>query len=622
MVCPNKETSMSYSHRRRVSLWCAFILFCPAGLLTSPEASNGDQKKSGPVPVRLVKTGEGYQLLRGGKPFFVKGAGGAGSRKGLAAAGANSVRTWNSDRLGPLLDEAHRLGLTVAVGIWLGHERHGFNYNNADQVADQYAKARAVILRYKDHPAVLLWGIGNEMEGFGNADNAAVWSAVNNIASMAKKLDPNHPTMTVVAELGGDRVKNINRLCPDIDIVGINSYARAATLAQRYRAAGGTRPYLLTEFGPPGWWEVKKSAWGAPVEPTSTQKGESYRKTYEQAVLKAGGLCLGSYTFLWGHKQEATATWFGMLLPDGSRVAAADVMQELWSGKPPANRCPVIEELKVVGPSEVGPGATVRASLRASDPEGDPLTVRWVLQGEPFVLGEGGDEEEAPPTYPEALVRGTRKEAELRMPKGGGGYRLFAYVRDGKGGAAVANVPLRVTGPVVLPKARRASLPFVVYDEATRDRPPYAPTGWMGNTKATKLDLACAARPRSGKTCIRIDYRDKDGWAGIVWQSPANDWGNRPGGWDLSGAKKLTFWARGERGTEVVTFEFGLIGRDKRFHDTARGKLDKVKLTREWRQYTMDLAGKDLTRVKSAFACVWSGQGGPLTFYLDDIRYE
>src|SRR6516165_3768849 len=177
------------------------------------------------------------------------------------------------------------------------------------------------------------------MEGYAKGDNAAIWSAINNLAAMVKKIDPNHPTMTVVAEIGGDRVKNVHRLCPEIDVVGINSYGGAATLPERYKKAGGSKPYLLTEFGPAGSWETKKGRLGV-QEPTSTAKAKAYRETYEKAVVGAKGTCLGSYAFLWGNKQEATATWFGMLLPGGKRLAAADTMQEMWTGKPPSNRCP------------------------------------------------------------------------------------------------------------------------------------------------------------------------------------------------------------------------------------------------------------------------------------------
>jgi hypothetical protein len=582
----------------------------------------GSPNTTKPSVVRLVKTDEGFQLLRNGKPYFIKGAGGDGSRQVLVKAGGNSIRTWGTDKLGPVLAEAHRLGLSVAVGIWLGHERHGFNYNDADQVAQQYQKARDIILRYKDHPAVLLWGLGNEMEGYEKGDNAAIWSAVNNIAALAKKLDPNHPTMTVLAEMGGERVKNVHRLCPDIDIVGINSYGGAASIPGRYKKAGGTRPYILTEFGPPGVWEIKKNGWGAAPELTSTEKAKVYRNVYQRAVASAKGACLGSYVFAWGHKQEATATWFGMFLPDGSRLAAVDVMTEMWSGQPPANRCPTIQSLTIEGPDQVEPGARVSAKLEASDPEGDPLKVRWVLSREASIYGVGGDEEERPPVFPKAIAESDNQHAVVQMPKDGGGYRLFAYVHDNHGGAAVANVPLRVKGPEPLPAARVARLPLIVYSEADQ-KMPYLPTGWMGNVKAMKMDPNCTVQPHGGKTCIRVEYQAADGWAGVVWQHPANDWGDRPGGWNLTGARRLSFWARGDKGGEVVTFEFGLIGRDKRFHDSARGKLENVKLTSEWRQYRFDLKNLDLSRIKTGFAWVVTGKaGGATVFYVDDVVYD
>jgi len=573
------------------------------------------------VEVKLVKAGEGWQLLRGDQPYFIKGAGGSGSLERLRDAGGNSVRTWGADDLEPLLDEAQRLGLTVAVGIWLGQERQGFDYSNADQVAQQYERVRQTILRYRDHPAVLLWGLGNEVEGHEKGDNAAIWSALNNLAALAQKLDPKHPTMTVLAEIGGDRVKNVHRLCPDVDIVGINSYAGGPSIPKRYREAGGTKPYLLTEFGPPGTWEVGKTPWGGLLEPTSGEKAESYRRTYELAVTNQP-LCLGSYAFTWGSKQEATATWFGMLLPDGSKLAAADAMTELWSGKPPANRCPRIVSLKLDGPDQLDPGTTVKATLEANDPEGDPLEVKWVLQADVAAYQLGGDSEQAPPAFPGAIAESDKRGATVRLPNDPGGYRLFVYVRDDHGGAATASVPLLVKGEVKPSAGLAARLPLIIYDEPGRPTPPYIPSGWMGNTQAIRMDESCKTTPHSGQACLRFDYTTPGEWGGVVWQSPADDWGDRPGGWDLTGAKRLVFWARGEKGGEVVTFQFGLLGRDKRYFDTAGAKLENLSLTTEWREYSMDLSGKDLSRLKTGFAWLVAGQGAPVTLYLDDIGFE
>jgi hypothetical protein len=473
-------------------------------------------------------------------------------------------------------------------------------------------------LRYKDHPAVLLWGLGNEVEGSG--EDSAIWTELNELAKLTKGLDAAHPTMTAIAELGGATVENLHRLCPALDIVGINSYAGGPSVAKRYADAGGAKPFLVTEFGPPGPWEWAKTPWGASLEPTSTEKADWYRRTYEGSVADQP-LCLGSYAFLWGAKQEQTATWFGMLLPDGTRLPQVDAMQELWSGSPPANGCPAIESLKLQGPAEADPGATTRVELRVVDAENDPLTVRWVLQAEQTRFGAGGDTEAAPPVFPEAVTEGDAQHAVVRLPAAPGGCRLFAYVTDGQGGGATANVPLLIKGKPAPPGPRRAALPLVLYDEAGTPRP-YAPSGWMGNTGAIRMDEASRDDPHTGQVCLRCEYTAADNWAGVVWQDPPNDWGDQPGGLDLSGAKRLSFWARGEKGGEKVTFGFGILGQDKPHPDSAGAKREDVTLTAEWRQYSIDLAQKDLTRIKTGFMWVVAGQGAPVTFHLDDVRYE
>jgi len=95
-----------------------------------------------------------------------------------------------------------------------------------------------------------------------------------------------------------------------------------------------------------------------------------------------------------------------------------------------------------------------------------------------------------------------------------------------------------------------------------------------------------------------------------------------PGGWNLTGAKRLSFWARGDKGGEIVSFKFGILGPDKKYSDSATGESTDLKLTRQWTVYTIDLTGKDLTRVKTGFVWTLRGQGHPVVFYLDDIRYE
>ena len=398
-----------------------------------------------PVKVELLRTGTGWELRREGKPFFVRGAGGTNRLDLLAAAGANSVRTWGADNLAPLLDEARQHGLAVTVGIWLRHEGDDghFSYDNPQMLQEQLDGVRQAVLRYKDHPAVLMWGIGNEMEGYADGDRPVIWKHVNEAAKLAKSLDTNHPVMTVIVELGGKRIQSVNEFCPDVDIVGINTYAGAASIATRYAALKPTKPYIITEFGPPGFWEVGKTAWDAPIEPTSPEKAESYRRAYLGSIQQQPR-CLGSYAFLWGNKQERTATWFGMFLPDGTKVNAVDTMTELWSGKPPAAACPVINELKAAGTTDLTLGQTLKIRLAASDPANRPLRVRWIVQPEQTKTLTAGREEPLLPELQSIITRADAQGCEITAPRATGNYRVFAYVHN-EAGASVGNIPFRVT---------------------------------------------------------------------------------------------------------------------------------------------------------------------------------
>jgi hypothetical protein len=422
----------------RPTLAHAVLLACLSGLVAGAARAGG----AAPTVVKVERDETGYHLLRDGKPYVIKGGGGRVHLEALKAAGGNSLRTWGEDDLEPLLDRAQSLGLTVTVGIWLGQERQGFNYADAGSVRREVEKARGFFRRYRRHPALLMWGLGNEMEGSG--DNPLNWRTVNEIARIAKTEDPDHPTMTVIAEAGGRKIPQFVSLCPDVDVLGINSYGGLPTLPKRLADAGFDRPYAITEFGPPGPWEVRKTPWGAPVEPTSTEKARSYLAN-ASSIAAERGRCLGSYVFMWGHKQEATATWFGMFLASGERLGTVDAMTFAWTEKWPANRCPELNTFTTEArDAELAPGTPFTVKLDAADPDGDPLVARWEVRSESVDQRQGGDRETEPRAHPECFVEAKGLDATFRAPARAGAYRIFAYLYDGKGGAACANVPFAV----------------------------------------------------------------------------------------------------------------------------------------------------------------------------------
>ena len=105
---------------------------------------------------------------------------------------------------------------------------------------------------------------------------------------------------------------------------------------------------------------------------------------------------------------------------------------------------------------------------------------------------------------------------------------------------------------------------FKVYTDAKAPDNHYIPSGWMGDYGDLKYNDKFLEKPHSGTTSIQIAFSNKATqgarWSGIYWQNPPNNWGTRPGGFDLTGAKKLTFWARGDKGGErIEEFKMGGI---------------------------------------------------------------
>ena len=420
---------------------------------TALSASAAIAAPSTPSKVEIRREPDGhYTLLRNGQPFFVKGVGGSKNLELLVESGGNSLRTWGIETMGekidgkPFLDRCQELGIAVTVGIWVKHERHGFNYKDEKFVQEQRDAVRDAVRKYKDHPAVLMWGLGNEMEGpTSDGADPTIWKELNELAAIIKKEDPNHPVMTVIAGAIPTKIQNVQKYYPNIDILGVNAYASAPGVGKGLRDSGWTKPFILTEFGPVGHWEVRKTSWGAPIEPTSREKASTYYSTNNLVIEDGKGACLGTYAFVWGQKQETTSTWFGMFLSTGEKLPTVDAMSKAWTGKWPANRCPRIETFETtLREAKVKPGVEVAATATVNDADKDKLAYEWAVTSESTDRKEGGDHESTPPSHPECIVSAADGSVKIKTPTQPGAYRLFLTVRDGKGGATADNIPFYV----------------------------------------------------------------------------------------------------------------------------------------------------------------------------------
>lgn len=184
--------------------------------------------------------------------------------------------------------------------------------------------------------------------------------------------------------------------------------------------------------------------------------------------------------------------------------------------------------------------------------------------------------------------------------------------------------------PLSEAKIKKESAPaetFYVYSDKGAMTNHYIPSGWMGDYGDLKIDDANTEDPADGRTSIKWTYNAKEAqgarWAGAFWQHPANNWGEKPGGFDLTGYKRLTFWAKGQQGGEVIN-EFKMGGITGTFSDTDSAAIGPVTLTKEWKKYTIDLADKNLTKIIGGFCWATSKDVNPDGFvmYLDEIRFE
>jgi hypothetical protein len=181
------------------------------------------------------------------------------------------------------------------------------------------------------------------------------------------------------------------------------------------------------------------------------------------------------------------------------------------------------------------------------------------------------------------------------------------------------------------PSSPPIALPFAVDDH-------FVASGYTGaaiqgaltmTPQSNTDDQTCAGDrplPSAHGACHRLTYRTISGtgvvnWAGVVWLAHLDDWGMHPGVRVQQGARRVAFYAKGEKGGERVTFGAGLTPAGP-YEDEFAKELT-VNLSVHWTRYELDLTGLQYDAVVGGFR--WSAaqsQTGELSFQVDDIRWE
>lgn len=406
-------------------------------------------------PVMLVQDAkEGWHLEEGGQPFCIRGAGGYSHLAELKEAGANTVRIWHSGEpewcpVSRFLDEAQAVGLKVMVGLSVKRFDQ-MDYRDAAAVAAQKAQLREDVRRLRDHPALLVWAVGNEVEwNVRQRDRLQpMWQALEDLVRMVHAEDPHHPVTVVLAGDADWKIRAVQEQVPSVDFLGINTYAGYGGLPAKLDRLGWEKPFLITEYGPVGWWAAPKTSWKAVREPTAAQKAAVYEELHTSGVLE-DPRCLGSFAFIWGSKEEATFTFFGTHTPDGRPTPVVDLLSRSWTDRPPVPPVPRVAEVEsaaLTGSVEPGVEVTLTGRLEPAEAKAE----WWLATDRSFRTKSGHVQE----NEPAELLRKWSTEVSngdfrvtFQAPGTPDAYRLYGFFEDGSGWVETLSLPFRVRPP-------------------------------------------------------------------------------------------------------------------------------------------------------------------------------
>ncbi len=395
-----------------------------------------------------------WKLYRNNEPYFVKGAHGFVRLDLLKKAGGNSIVIYENELSEKLLNEADSLGISVSVVLDVEKVRFAPNgYRDTDFVENQRRRIKETVLKYKDHPAILFWILGNELHLL-KRFNYFLWREVNQLARLVKEIDPDHPTTTTVAAYPTQTFEplQIKLFAPAIDFLSITVYEFAPRLRREAESFiwGINGPFLVTEWAGIPYWMYPRTEWDAIMEHSSTRNAEMFYHNKFLIFDYNPEKCIGGYVFYWGEKQERTHTVFSLILEEKYKMQALETLQHIWTETYPDNWAPRIDTFMIEGFRQgqhyLEPGQEYTAQILASDPDKDHINMKWILLEEGYYRGKtGGDAERIPEIISKSdTLMPYSREFKFFTPERDGQYRLFVYLYDNHDYVATANIPVYV----------------------------------------------------------------------------------------------------------------------------------------------------------------------------------
>ncbi|EON76529.1 hypothetical protein ADIS_2979 [Lunatimonas lonarensis] len=372
----------------------------------------------------------------------------AGDFEKMKKAGANTIRRYEPgiyDR--NILREANLQGLKVMYGFWFDPK---VDYlSDRKELAAYERKVLQSVKKHKDNEAIVAWNIGNETWGllkkrYGQPYLTMVRkSYISFLEELAQKIREIDPTRPILSSEEHDNIRLIGTIhdyrahAPSLDAIGINSYyeENISLLDDIFTEFDPDRPYVVTEFGPKGYWNPELGDYWSDsvlIELSSVSKGEYYHRQWTQYIEANKGKNLGGFAFSWQDRFEGTATWFGITDFKGNPKPAYYYLASAWLGTDLGITS--FPDITIVGQwQDVRPNERIWLSAATINEYSDSLTYKWE------VYEEGSWKRSNP------VVNSIENNrfVEIKVPKKPS--RVYVHAYDSHGNVITASRPLQFT---------------------------------------------------------------------------------------------------------------------------------------------------------------------------------
>jgi hypothetical protein len=421
---------------------------------TTPAAMTDPATPAGPSVVKVTGSQGNWQLQVNGQPYQLKGLtygppaqAADGYMRDLKNMGVNTIRTWGVDDTNTpiLLNKAAQQGIKVVVGEWLNQ---GADYVN-DTAYMNSVKTTIVnqVNALKNNQGVLMWDVGNEviltMQDHGlsaaevEARRIGYAKFVNQLAQAIHAADPNHPVTSTDAYTGA--WPYYKQYSPDLDLLAVNSYGAIGNVYNDWVAGGYSKPYIVTEAGPSGEWEVPNDVNGVPTEPTDLQKRDGYTASWN-AINAHPTVALGATEFHYGLENDFGGVWLNTFT-GGWRRLGYSALSKAYTGQNPANTAPEITAMTVSNQTAVPAGGTYTINTTATDPNGDLIRYN-LMYSDKYISGGTG-------LTNVSFTDNGNGSFTVKAPEQLGVWKVYVYAYDGQGNVGIEQKSIKVVPPTI-----------------------------------------------------------------------------------------------------------------------------------------------------------------------------